>query len=173
MASPDLTPRDMTPGQTAARRALFSAVYGTLLASALLAALQRAGEMYTPYYDAMWVLVTAVMAALAHGYAHHMSAHREESAGHRWRILARRLWAEWPLVAACVPTVMLLLAAGVSGWPEESSTLAGLSLNAALLFGLGALSARRSGYGWHSAVLIGSADLALGVAIAVANAVIK
>src|SRR5438874_1545188 len=60
-----------TPSQSHAvtSRELYSAVYGTVLASALLAALQRDGDQYTPYYDAVWVLVTATTAALAHGYA--------------------------------------------------------------------------------------------------------
>ncbi|MEU4843718.1 hypothetical protein [Streptomyces gilvosporeus] len=154
-------------------RELYSAVYGTVLASALLAALQRDGDQYTPYYDAVWVLVTATTAALAHGYANHMATHRKETPGHRWQGLLRHLWEEWPLVAAALPTVALLLASGAFGWPEGPSTLVGLGVDAAMLFGLGVLAARRSGYGRGGAVLVGAADLALGVLIASANAVIK
>lgn len=62
---------------------MFGGVYGTVLASGLLAALDQKGGEYTPFYDASWVLVTAATAGLAHGYSHHMSTHRVGSAGHR------------------------------------------------------------------------------------------
>ncbi|MEU6120742.1 hypothetical protein [Streptomyces sp. NPDC047123] len=152
---------------------MFGGVYGTVLASALLAALQSSGTPYTPYYDASWVLVTAGTAALAHGYAHHMSTHRPGSGAHRWRQLARALADEWPVVVACWPTVALLLLAGALHWPEDRVTTTGLLLNAALLFGWGTFAALRVGYRRRSAVLIGAADATIGLAIAAANAVIK
>ncbi|MFD9886892.1 hypothetical protein ACFWZT_36150 [Streptomyces alboflavus] len=152
---------------------LSGGVYGTVLASALLAALQSEGTPYTPYYDAAWVMVTAGTAALAHGYAHHMATHRPGSGLHRWRQLAWALADEWPVVIACWPTVALLVTAGVMGWAEENVTCAGLMLNAALLFGWGTFAALRVGYRRGAAVLVGGADAAIGVGIAVANAVIK
>ncbi|MFC7309726.1 hypothetical protein ACFQVC_36620 [Streptomyces monticola] len=155
------------------RNWMFGGVYGTVLASALLAALQRTGGHYTPYYDASWVLVTAGTAALAHGYAHHMSTHTEGSGSHRWRQLAGTLADEWPVVVACLPTVLLLLAAGAAGWPEEDVTTAGLALNAALLFAWGTVAALRVGYRRRSALAIGSADATIGILIAGANALIK
>ncbi|RSO21768.1 hypothetical protein DMH15_34405 [Streptomyces sp. WAC 06725] len=152
---------------------LFGGVYGTVLSSALLAALQSEGAPFTPVYDALWVLVTAVTAALAHGYAHHMATHRGHSAGHRWYALGHRLIDEWPLVVASLPTVVLLLAAGNWNWPEGPTTAAGLTLNATLLFAWGMAAALRMGYRRRGAVLIGAADAALGLVIAVANALIK
>lgn len=152
---------------------MFGGVYGTVLASALLAALQSEGTPYTPYYDAAWVMVTAGTAALAHGYAHHMSTHRPGSGIHRWRQLALTLIDEWPVIVACWPTVILLLLAGAFGWPESPVTYTGLLLNAALLFAWGTTAALRVGYRRRSAVLIGGADATIGLAIAAANAVIK
>ncbi|MEU1115053.1 MULTISPECIES: hypothetical protein [unclassified Streptomyces] len=152
---------------------MFGGVYGTVLASALLAALQAEGTRYTPYYDAAWVSVTAGTAALAHGYAHHMSTHRPGSGIHRWRQLARALADEWPVIVACWPTVLLLVLAGAFGWPEPPVTYTGLLLNAGLLLGWGTFAALRVGYRRRSAVLIGAADAAIGLAIAAANAVIK
>ncbi|MFF5702836.1 hypothetical protein ACFY7H_10080 [Streptomyces sp. NPDC012794] len=152
---------------------MFGGVYGTVLASGLLAALEQQGEAYTPFYDASWVLVTAVTAALAHGYAHHMADHRAGSAAHRWRLLGRALWNEWPMIAATLPTVLLLLLAGVAQWEPYGVTAAGLGLNTALLFGWGAFVAIRVGYRIASALLIGLADAAIGLAIIVANALIK
>ncbi|QES58811.1 hypothetical protein DEJ51_09260 [Streptomyces venezuelae] len=152
---------------------MFGGVYGTVLASALMAALNQEGEDFTPFYDASWVLVTAATAGLAHGYAHHMASHREGAGGHRWQILARALWNEWPLVVATLPTVLLLTAAGLGDWDAYEVTAGGLGLNTALLFGWGSLTALRVGHRLVRALLIGLADATIGLAIIVANALIK
>ncbi|MFF1557011.1 hypothetical protein [Streptomyces sp. NPDC058279] len=154
-------------------RWMFGGVYGTVLASGLLAALERPGKAYTPFYDAAWVLVTAATAALAHGYAHHMTTHQPGSPGHRWLGLGRTVWHEWPMVAATLPSVVLLLLAGLTGWPEYEVTGVALLLNTALLFGWGTFAAVRAGYRLRSALPIGLADSAIGMVVIVANAVIK
>lgn len=174
-ASPDL-PAPPLPRLPPPRRGadwMFGGVYGTVLASGLLAALDQKGGEYTPFYDASWVLVTAATAGLAHGYAHHMSTHQPGSAGHRWRILGRALWNEWPMIAATLPTVLLLLVAGLADWDSHGVTAIGLGVNTALLFAWGAFVALRVGYKLGSALLIGVADATIGLAIIVANAVIK
>ncbi|MFE9258968.1 hypothetical protein [Streptomyces sp. NPDC006879] len=155
------------------RNWMFGGIYGTVLASALLAALQNEGERFTPEYDAAWILVTAVASGLVHGYAHHMSTHHTGSASVRWRRLGRALAEEWPLVVACTPTVALLLIAGVNEWSQGSVTTFGLIMNALLLGTWGTLAALKSGYRRGSAVLVGAADAAIGLAIAIANALIK
>ncbi|WP_432096936.1 hypothetical protein [Streptomyces sp. bgisy100] len=152
---------------------LFGGVYGLVLASALLSALQAEGASYTPVYDALWVLVTAISSALAHGYARHMSTYRPGTAGHRWLMLLRTLLREWPLVTAALPTVLLLCVAELAHWSEEPATAAGLGVNTVLLFGLGMFAALRMGYKQGGAILIGLADAAVGLLIAIANAIIK
>lgn len=152
---------------------MFGGVYGTVLASGLLAALDQKGGEYTPFYDASWVLVTAATAALAHGYSHHMTTHHAGSAAHRWRALSRALWHEWPMIVATLPTVLLLLIAGLAHWESYGVTAVGLGLNTALLFAWGAFVAIRVGYRLGSALLIGLADATIGLAIIVANALIK
>ncbi|MER6835127.1 hypothetical protein ABT320_14210 [Streptomyces cellulosae] len=52
---------------------LLSGVYGLVLASALAAALDSPDEQTSPGSDALWVLLTALAAAAAHGYAHVLS----------------------------------------------------------------------------------------------------
>ncbi|MEJ8644641.1 hypothetical protein WKI68_31765 [Streptomyces sp. MS1.HAVA.3] len=52
-------------------------------------------------------------------------------------------------------------------------TAVGLGLNTALLFAWGSLVALRVGYRLGPALLIGMADATIGLAIIVANAVIK
>ncbi|MFJ9811306.1 hypothetical protein ACIRTB_24085 [Streptomyces sp. NPDC101158] len=155
------------------RNWLFGGIYGTVLASALLAALQSEGEPFTPVYDALWILVTAIAAGLVHGYAHHMAAHHTGSAAVRWRRLGTALGEEWPLVVAAIPTVLLLLLAGAADWSEGPVTTVGLTLNTLLLGAWGTFAALKSGYRRGSAVLVGLADATIGLAIAVANALIK
>ncbi|MGW5420449.1 hypothetical protein [Streptomyces sp. NPDC003943] len=152
---------------------MFGGVYGTVLASALLAGLHSEGETYTPLYDALWILVTAVASGLVHGYAHHMASHHPGSESVRWRRLFVALGREWPLVAAVVPTVLLLLLAGAADWPEPPVTAAGLTLNTLLLGAWGTMAALKAGYRRRSATLVGLADAAIGLAIAGANALIK
>ncbi|MFJ2825575.1 hypothetical protein ACIO7M_31330 [Streptomyces toxytricini] len=152
---------------------MFCGVYGTVLASGLLAALDEKGGTYTPFSDASWVLVTAITAALAHGYAHHMSGHRQDPSRRRWRLLAVELWHEWPMVAAALPTVLLLVLAGVFGWEAPGTTAVGLGLNTALLFGWGTALSLHGGSRLLPALAVGAADAAIGFAIIVANALIK
>ncbi|MCM1969930.1 MULTISPECIES: hypothetical protein [unclassified Streptomyces] len=172
---PDLSASAIPPLPPPRRGAdwMFGGVYGTVLASGLLAALDQKGGEYTPFYDASWVLVTAATAGLAHGYSHHMSTHQAGSAGHRWRILGRALWNEWPMIAATLPTVLLLLVAGLTDWDSHGVTAVGLGVNTAMLFAWGAFVALRVGYKLGSALLIGVADATIGLAIIAANAVIK
>nr|WSX52190.1 hypothetical protein OG409_26630 [Streptomyces sp. NBC_00974] len=152
---------------------MFGGVYGTVLASGLLAALDQKGGDTTPFYDASWVLVTAAAAGLAHGYSHHMATHQPDSVGHRWPLLGRALWNEWPMIAATLPTVLLLLIAGLADWDSHGVTAVGLGLNTAMLFTWGVFVAIRVGYKVGSALAIGMADATIGLAIIVANALIK
>lgn len=152
---------------------MFGGVYGTVLASALLAALDQKGGEVTPFYDASWVLVTAATGALAHGYSHHMSTHQTGSLWRRWRVLSRVLWNEWPMIAATLPTVLLLLFTGLAHWESYGVTAIGLGMNTALLFAWGTFVAIRVGYRLRSALLMGLGDTTIGLAIIVANALIK
>lgn len=170
--TPAPTPTPSPPSRRGADW-MFGGVYGTVLASGLLAALHQTGEDYTPFYDASWILVTAVTAGLAHGYAHHMSAHQRGSVGHRWRLLVTALWREWPMIVATLPTVLLLVLAGFTDWEPYGVTAVGLGLNTATLFAWGSFVAIRVGYRLRSALLMGLADAAIGLAIIVANALIK
>ncbi|WP_415953645.1 hypothetical protein [Streptomyces sp. KLOTTS4A1] len=156
-------------------RATFGVVYGLVQASALLAALHSEGQVYTPFDDAAWIAVTAFASVLAHGYAHHMSALRRRggAVARRWQGLGNAIVGEWPLAAATLPTVLLLVLAGVGHWDEPLTTAIGLAVNTLLLFCWGAWGAVSAGYARRSALLVGTGDAALGVLIAVANALLK
>lgn len=150
---------------------LFGGVYGAVLASSMAAALSQYGHTSrgSRRYDAVWLLVTAFASALAHGYVHYIA----ERGAHRRGDALRTLAEEWPLVAAVLPTVLILAGAGWGWWPASGVEYAAFTLNIALLFALGLVTARWARRRWPVAVLIGAVDALLGVIVVVANALIK
>ncbi|MFF4799219.1 hypothetical protein ACFY1U_12490 [Streptomyces sp. NPDC001351] len=150
---------------------LFGGVYGAVLACSMVAALSQYGHSsrVSRRYDAIWLLVTALASALAHGYAHYIA---ERAPQRRWDAL-RALVDEWPLVTAVLPTVAILAGAGWGWWPADGVEDPAFALNIALLFTLGLVTARWSGRSWAVALRTGLVDALLGVVVVVANAVIK
>jgi hypothetical protein len=160
------------PHQHDTRQAvLFGGVYGSVMACSMVAALTQYGHTSqdSRRYDAAWLLVTALASALAHGYAHYIA----ERAPHRRGDALRTLAAEWPLIAAVLPTVALLAGAGWGWWPANGVEYLAFVLNITLLFALGLVTARWSHRPWTVAIGIGVVDAMLGVVVVVANAVIK
>lgn len=151
------------------QRLLFGGVYGTVLASALASALDEDGGG-TPNagYDALWILVAALAAAAAHGYAHAVS-HWSASGGRATAESVRSVLTEWPLVAAALPTVAALLGAAAGWWGEEHAVNVILIVNAAALFCWGLLAARAAGQTWGPACRVGLVDVLLGLFIIAAN----
>ncbi|MFE9975165.1 hypothetical protein ACFYRD_31575 [Streptomyces hirsutus] len=168
-------PRPAVPqaaGQRPPEPRLLSGVYGLVLASALAAALDSPGEKTDPGSDAVWVLLTALASAAAHGYAH-VLAHRMSADHSGAGVGLRAMLAEWPVVAAAVPTVVLLLIAVPSWRTEAESVNTALVFNTLLLTGLGAWTARRAGRGWGASLRAGTGDMLIGLVIIAANALIK
>ncbi|MFE1751647.1 hypothetical protein ACFW88_14045 [Streptomyces anandii] len=150
---------------------LFGGVYGAVVASAMVAALTEYGHTSraSRRYDAAWLLVTAFASALAHGYAHYIAERGPRRRGQALRALA----AEWPLVVAMLPSVLILAGGGWGWWPADSVELPAFVFNIALLFALGLYTARAAGRRWAGALATGVGDALLGVLVVVANAVIK
>lgn len=165
--APRPTSRHRPPEQS-----LFSGIYGLVLASALVAALEATGEESDPGPDALWVLLTALASGAAHGYAH-VIAQRASADGAATRGRLRLVLAEWPLVAAVLPTVGMLLAAVAGWWAEATAVDTALLFNTVALFGWGAWAARTAGHRWPAACRAGGLDMLIGVVIIIANALIK
>lgn len=148
------------------QRLLFGGVYGSVLASALAAALGHEGE--NPGYDALWVALTGVASAAAHGYAHSI-AHRTSDDRQVTASAVRSMLAEWPLVAAMVPTMAALLGAYAKWWGEQSAIEVALTLNMVALCGWGVWAARVAGRGWAASLRVGGVDVLIGLLIVIAN----
>ncbi|MCA2205139.1 hypothetical protein ACWDLL_01915 [Streptomyces griseoincarnatus] len=153
---------------------LFGGVYGAVLASSMVAALTEQGATAPAdrLSSAKWLAVTAVASALAHGYAH-LIARRGDQTVHGVRAAARLLMSEWPLVLATAPTLVLLFGAAWGWWPSRTVEDVALAVNVVLLFAWGLLAARVGGRTWGFSLKIGMADALLGLAVVVANALIK
>ncbi|HEV7628469.1 MAG TPA: hypothetical protein VGO89_18395 [Streptomyces sp.] len=152
--------------------ALFSGTYGLVLASTLAAALDDPNERADPGTDLLWLLFTVVAAAAAHGYAR-VIARRATAGGAPARGRVRTVLAEWPLVAAALPTVGMQLAAVAHWWPESTAVETALLFNTAALFGWGTWAARITGRTWPASCLAGSLDMVIGLAVIGANAAFK
>ncbi|MFB8119189.1 MULTISPECIES: hypothetical protein [unclassified Streptomyces] len=166
-AAPRPAPRYRPPEQP-----LFSVVYGLVLASALVAALDPAGEEADPGPDALWVVLTALAAGAAHGYAH-VIAQRVSTDGTATASRLRLVLAEWPLIAAVLPTVGMLLAAAAGWWAEATAADTALLVNTVALFGCGTWAARTAGHSWPSSCRAGGMDMLIGLVIVAADALIK
>ncbi|MFD5892424.1 MULTISPECIES: hypothetical protein [unclassified Streptomyces] len=166
-----VAPRSALPHRPP-EQALFSGIYGLVLASALVAALDVPGEKADPGSDVLWVLLTALASAAAHGYAHVIA--QRASADEAATVSRLRLvLAEWPLVAAVLPAVAILLGAVAGWWAEAAAVDAALLFNTVALFGWGAWAARTAGHGWPSSCRAGCLDMLIGLVIIIANALIK
>lgn len=155
--------------RAALRRVLFGGVYGTVLASSLVSALDNDSGQPDPGYDALWILVAALAAAAAHGYAHAIA---EWSAGgsRATAETVRSVVREWPLVAAVVPTLFGLLGARAGWWGEDNAINVVLVVNLFALFGWGLWAARAAGQRWAAACRVGGVDVLLGLLIVSVNA---
>ncbi|MFC8075047.1 hypothetical protein ACFUN8_05865 [Streptomyces sp. NPDC057307] len=153
-------------------RSLFSGIYGLVLATALAAALDTTGEKADPGPDALWILLTALTSAAAHGYAH-VIAQRATTDGATGATRLRLVLAEWPLVAATLPTVGILLTAQAGWWAETTAVDTALLFNTLALFTWGTQAARTAGHRWPSAYRAGALDMLIGLVIIIANALIK
>ncbi|WP_314175833.1 hypothetical protein [Streptomyces winkii] len=179
-------------------RLLFGGTYGLVLASALIAALENPGEHPDPGADLLWVLLTAGATAAAHGYAQ-VIAHRAArgrgaadvpdaadaadaaatggagdagDAGAAAVRALRTVLSEWPLVAAVLPTAVLLSIAVAGWWKESDAVQAALWFNTVALFGWGTWAARIAGRGWAASCRSGGVDLMIGLLVVAANALI-
>lgn len=156
------------PQGEALQRLLFGGVYGTVLASALASALDDDGGPANPGYDALWILVGALAAAAAHGYAYAIS-HRVAGEERVTAETVRAVFAEWPLVAAAVPTLAALLGARAGWWTEAGGIDVALTINTVGLFGWGLWAGRVAGLGWGKACRVGGVDVLLGAFIVGVN----
>lgn len=159
---------------------LYGGVVGTVLASVMLAAVP---DGQTPMYAAAWIVVSVAIAAVTRSYGQHVSTHQAGSRSGFWVDLGRTMLTGIPLVIACVPTLIVLLLAHVTGWSDDvfhadgsvtpGYTTVALGLNAVVLFGWGVVAARVGGYSRWGACGVGIVNTTIGLVIAVLNGILR
>lgn len=136
-------------------------VYGTILASSILAALSYRER------GSAWVMVAALLAtevvfALAHALSSVLGGGRARGrlpGGAEARVA---LTHEWPVLQAAWPAIALLTLAGVGLIGVDSAVNLALAVNAAILFLWGFVLARRQGVAHPHAAAVGALCCALG-----------
>jgi hypothetical protein len=152
-------------------RWLNGALTGVVLASVLVAALDHRGQAPDPVEDIAWILVLLASTGLVRVYAALVTT-RAQSSNPR-QAAVRLLVNEWALVAAGLPSVLILLTFVVVRWAPLAAVRTVLVANVVLLLALGIFGARRSGHGPLHAMRFGLADAGLGVLVIVANALLR
>lgn len=152
---------------------------GTVVTTLLLAA-QSGGK---PLQEAEWIFIGVALSMLTRGYGLFVANHDAEGGGRYLTGLARTTGQGWPVVAASLPTVLLLILAKVSGWPDDQEHPDGsvtigyttllLNLNVLLLFFWGVVSARQAGISRGWTVVLGIANAVLGLAVVTINLALK
>lgn len=150
---------------------LNGALTGIVLTSVLVAALDHAGLRLNPVEDIAWILILLLCTSLVRAYAAFVAS-RAPQAPDQVRAISI-LRNEWPLLAAGVPAVLILLSALQARWPTITAVRTVLFVDVVILLGLGIAGARKAGYRLRWAVLFGIADAILGALVVVANVFLR
>ena len=164
----DVTHGDREPARTWPDRVidLSGSVYGTILASSLLATLS-----YKEHGDA-WVMVGALLAtelvfALAHVRSTLLGGGRVRGRLPGVGDVRSALRFEWPVLQAAWPAIILLLGAAVGLIATDTAVTIALVVNAAILFVWGVAVARVHGATPTLTLAVGALSCGLGAALVV------
>jgi len=123
-------------------RAVARAIYGTILATALVAALS-AYEGMGAWQILVSMVVTMVVFWVAHVYAEVLSQRLSAGRGLTWPEVRHAFRSELPMVAAAVPAALALLGSAVGLYSRDTGTWIAVGIGVAALFGYGLLLAYR------------------------------
>jgi hypothetical protein len=139
------------------------AIYGTLVTAGTIVGASEGAHAQDVREVSLSVVVTLVVYWIAHAYAEVMgNAHDVRPS---WKVAARELASESPMVGACVVPLAVLIIADLLGTGFELSITIGLCATVGLLFIWGILAARRAKLSRGWALGSGVLYTALGVAI--------
>jgi hypothetical protein len=160
---------------------VYGFVTGTVLASVMLAVEPASGTEGRPLYTMNWIALSAVVTTVTRSYGLHVSTHESDS--DFWPDLGKSMGLGWPIMAACVPTLLLVFVAMLAHWPDDhldagiqdgiGYTSAGLFLNVVLLFGWGIAAACNGGYPLGRTLSVGSINALLGLTVVAANLAVR
>jgi hypothetical protein len=152
---------------------------GTVVTTLLLAA-QGGGN---PLQETAWILIGVALSLLTRAYGLHVSSHDDVGGARYIAGFVRNIAKGWPVIAASLPTVLVLLIAAALGWPDDREhadgsvtlgyTTVALNINVVLLFVWGIVAARQAGLSRAWTVLIGFLNAGLGWLVVAVNLALK
>jgi hypothetical protein len=126
--------------------ALASTIYGTVLATSIVAGLTE-DEDYDELAIAIGVVVTCAVFALAHAHAELFAERYAVRRPLRWAEIRTRLSFEWPIVTAALPLAAIMLLGELDFFSREAAEALALGAGAAGLLGLSLELGRRENLG--------------------------
>jgi hypothetical protein len=138
------------------------AIYGTIVASAIIAATAAGGK--SPDLILTATVATLLVFWLAHVYAHFLD-HQVRHDRTRWKVLTSIMGQELSMVAAPALSILFLLLGAVGLLNEPLAVQFALWTGVVQLFGWGIEVGRRRGQPWPSALLAGLINGAFGLVI--------
>jgi hypothetical protein len=138
------------------------AIYGTIVASAVIAASNAGGK--SPDLILTLTVSTLLVFWLAHVYAHFLD-HEVRHDRTRWRVLSSIMGQELSMLAAPALSILFLLLGALGLLNEPLAVRLALWSGVIQLFGWGIEVGRRRGRAWPAAVLVGLINAAFGVII--------
>lgn len=125
---------------------LASAIYGTILSTALIAAYSE-DPGSDPLQVAVAVLVAAVVFWFAHAYADNLARGLVRAGGTGFAQMKAELAREWPLVLGALPPVLPLFLAPLGLLSDHSAENVAIATGVAVLGAVGMFIAWRRGSG--------------------------
>jgi hypothetical protein len=138
------------------------AIYGSMAAAAVIAS---SGRHLPPGRVLALTLATLLVFWLAHVYAQALAHHLRGAARLRWATVHAAMVEEWPMVAAPVPAMGVLLLGAVGLLEEHRAVNLALWVGVAQLVGWGIAYARRQRWRWPTALVAGAVNGTFGVVI--------
>jgi hypothetical protein len=138
------------------------AIYGSMAAAAVIAS---SGRHLPPGRVLALTLATLLVFWLAHVYAQALAHHLRGVGGLRWATVYAAMVEEWPMVAAPVPAMGVLLLGAVGLLDEHRAVNLALWVGVAQLVGWGIAYARRQRWSWPTALVAGAVNGTFGVVI--------
>jgi hypothetical protein len=145
------------------------AIYGTILATAVIAAAGNHGE--PPGRIAVVTVVTLLVFWLAHVYSE-VLANRLRGGRLRWTAVRATMADELAMVEAPLLSIVFLLLGAIGLFGDRLAVNLALANGVAQLFGWGALVGRRLGWSWFATLATGLVDAAFGVVIILLKALV-
>ena len=145
-------------------RNLAGAIYGTILATSVVAGLSEGGQV-DEGYAGLVVLATSFVFWLAHAYAAVLGQHLQRGHGLTWSRVRAIAGHEWPILTSAIPSAALLGLGelGVLGRDTAYALAIGAAILSLVLWGVA--YAREQGYSLAGVLLTGAFNGALGLVV--------